>query len=141
MAKLDKDFFTDNEVLFVGYSSRNNTFCKEIYRTFSNKGIKVYPLNNKPNGSYDIKVYNDVNELPKVPKCAYVLLNKDNTKNVIKQLADSGVKKILFHSKKTVTPDTLNQCKEAGVETAVACPMMILGSGIHRIHAFFAGVR
>lgn len=144
MAKLTKEFFSNGEVIFVGYSgenSRNSAFSKQVYQAFVRSGIKVYPLNNKVNARYDIKVYNGLTDMPKVPKCAYVLLNRDNTRKVIKLLADNGVKRILFQNKKNVDLETLNECKKVGIETAVACPMMILGSGMHKIHGFFAGVR
>ncbi|MFP4016555.1 MAG: CoA-binding protein [Halanaerobiales bacterium] len=138
MTKLKKDFFSD-ELLFVGYSARNKGFSNKIYQTFSDNGIRVYPMNNKEN-NYDVKVYQTMEDLPTVPECAYVLLNKDNTKQVVKELVDNGVKKILFHNKKIVDSETLEECSKQGIETAVACPMMIFGSGIHKIHAFFAGV-
>jgi len=141
MPKLNKDFFTDNEVLFVGYSSRNNKFSKAIYEAFSNNGIKVYPYNNKGNNESEIKVFKSLDELPNIPKCAYVLLNKKNTGRLVKQLADNGVKKILFQSSKTVEPETIDECKKLGIETVTTCPMMIFGSGIHKFHGFISGVR
>lgn len=144
MAKLNKDYFLDGEVLFVGYSgngSKNRLFSQGVYQAFMRSGIKVYPLNNKENGSYDVKVYRNLNELPKIPRCAYILLNRENTGNAVKQLADSGIKRILFQNKKNVDPDVLAECSKRNIETAVACPMMILGSGLHKIHGFFAGVR
>jgi len=141
MGKLSRDFFTGNEVLFVGYSSRNAAFSKQVYQAFMRGGIKVYPLNNKAGGSYDVKVYRCISELPKIPECAYVLLNTENARNAVRELAGSGVKRILFQNKKSVDEGILNECKKAGIETVVACPMMVLGSGLHKLHAFFAGVR
>lgn len=141
MPKLNQDFFINKEVLFVGYSSRNNKYSKAIYEAFSNNGIKVYPFNSKDNTKSDVKVYNSLDNLPTIPKCAYVLMNKNNTNKIVKQLADNGIKKILFHSSRTVEPATLDECNKMGIETAVACPMMIFGSGIHKIHGIFAGVR
>jgi len=141
MVKLNKDFFKGNEVLFIGYSARNNRFSNEIYQAFTRGGIKVYPVNNKPNGSYDIKVYNSLSDLPKVPETAFVLLNKENARKAVNQLADSGVKRILFQGKKNVDDELLSDCSKMGIEVAVGCPMMVFGSGLHKIHAFFAGVR
>lgn len=141
MRKISRDFFTGNEVLFIGYSSRNNRFCKEIFNAFANSGIKVYPVNSKANASFDTKVYRSLTEIPKVPKCAYVLLNRDNAGKAVKELAEHGVKKILFQNSKAVDTDMLNECGKMGIETAVGCPMMVFGSGLHKIHAFFAGVR
>lgn len=141
MTKLSKEFFIGNEVLFVGYSAKNQGFSKMVYQAFSNNGIKVYPVNNRENGSYDVKVYKGLEDLPRVPKTAYILLNKDNTRKVIRKLADMGVQKILFQSGRNADQSILEECGKMGLETTVACPMMKFGSGIHKVHAFFAGVR
>lgn len=141
MNKLSKDFFKDKEVLFVGYSSRNNAYSKEIYNAFANNQIKVYPYNTKENASYDIKVYQKLAELPKIPNTAFILLNQENTVKAVKDLLGKGVKKILFRSEKAVDKATLAECEKAGIETAFGCPLMIYGKGMHKIHAFFAGVK
>ncbi len=141
MAKLSKDFIQDKEVLFVGYSSRNNAYSKDIFKAFSDHGIKVYPYNTRTDGNYDIKVYHKLEELPSLPKTAFVLLNKDNTGKAVKNLIDHGIKKILFRSKSYVDEATLAECNKSGIETAFGCPMMIYGTGFHKFHAFFAGVK
>ncbi len=58
----------------------------------------------------------------------------------ISRMASSGVTRVLFHSKKDVEPSDVEACRNAGLETAIACPMMLLGKGIHRFHKFLAGV-
>ncbi|MDF2543815.1 MAG: hypothetical protein K0S47_3533 [Herbinix sp.] len=141
MAKLTKDFFMNNEVIFIGYSSRNASYSNLIYQTFTKNVIKVYPINNKENAQYDVKVYKSLNELKAIPKTAYILMKKENTAKAVKELASKGVKRILFHNNKTVDAATLDECKKAGIETAIACPMMILGGGFHKFHGFLAGVR
>lgn len=141
MIKLNKDFFDGNEVLFVGYSAKNQGFSKMVYQAFTKHGLKVYPVNSKDNGSYDVKVYKSLNELPKIPKAAYVLLNKENASKAVRELAEKGVKKILFQNSKNADTSIIEQCSKLGIETATACPMMSFGSGIHKLHGFFAGVR
>lgn len=141
MVKLSKNFFTDNNILFVGYSSRNKAYSNSIYQAFTDNKIQVYPYNTKDNAAYDIKVYKKLEELPEIPKTAFILLNKNNTAKAVKQLIENGVTKILFYSKSTVDPSILSDCDKAGVITAVGCPMMVYGSGIHKLHAFFAGVK
>ena len=141
MVKLHKDFFKDNEVLFVGYSSRNQAYSKGIYQAFQNHNIKVYPYNTKEDAVHDIKVYKKLSELPNMPKEAFVLLNSENTAKAVKQLIESGIERIIFYSSKTVDPATLEACEKAGVETSAGCPMMIYGTGFHKLHAFFAGVK
>lgn len=139
--KLNKEFFEGGEVLFVGYSGSNPTFSKTVYKAFTDAGLKVFPFNSKQGGTYDIKVYNDLNELPHIPKTAYILLDSKNSNVAFNQLKDRGIKRMLFQSSKAVTKETLEECSKSGIETAVACPMMAFGSGMHRVHAFFAGVK
>lgn len=141
MLKASRDMFTNNEVLFVGYSERNNKFSQMVYRGFSENDIKVYPYNTKDSGNYDIKVYQSIEELPKIPECAYILLNKDNTRQAVNSLADKGIKKVLIHTKKSVDDELLERCENSGIQVAIACPMMLFGSGIHWLHGFFAGVK
>lgn len=140
MEKLSKKFFSGNEVLFVGYSSRNKVFSQDLYRTISNNGIKVYPYNKKTDGLYDIEVYNDLNQLPKVPEAAFILLNSANAAKAAEELSSKGVKRVLFQSKKNVSQETIDFLSKKGIEVYIGCPMMLFGKGLHKIHAFFAGV-
>lgn len=142
MVKFSKNFFkNDDVVLFVGYSSRNKGYSNSVLQAFSNCQIRVYPYNTREDAAFDTKVYKKLDELPGVPTSAYVLLNKDNTKMAVTQLIDKGIKKILFYSKNTVDPATIEECDRAGVVTAIGCPLMVYGSGFHKLHAFFAGVK
>lgn len=138
MAKLYKNFFKDMDILFVGYSSRNSAYSKEIYQAFVNNQMKVYPYNKKENASYDVKVYKDLEELPVMPKSAFVLLNKSNAAKAVKELIDKGVQRILF---RMADQETLAVCQKAGVEAIVGCPLMLYGKGMHKFHAFLAGVK
>jgi Acyl-CoA synthetase (NDP forming) len=139
MVKFSKNFFQDKEVLFVGYSSRNKAYSNGILQGFTDNNIKVYPFNTKENASFDTKVYKSFEELPVMPKSAFVLLNKANSEKVVRQLIEKGVKKILFYSK--IEPQLQAECDKAGVEIAFGCPLMAYGKGMHKIHAFFAGVK
>lgn len=141
MGKISKDFFKGNEVLFLGYSSRSKAFCSEIMNAFARNGFKVYPMNTRTNEGFDVRVYKEFSELPKVPDMAYVLLNSSNAENILKPLKDNGVKRILFQSGKVANQAVMEQCRQLGIETAVGCPMMLFGSGLHRVHGFFAGVK
>ena len=141
MAKLSRGFFTDNEILFMGYSGSSQAFSKSIYKAFTDAGLKVYPVNPKKSDSYEVKVYNDIDELPKVPATAYILLNNKDVKNTVRELKEKGVKKILFQLGKTADKEILDDCAAVGIEAVVGCPMMVFGKGLHRFHGFLAGVK
>lgn len=141
MTKLSKGFFTEKDILFLGYSASTQAFSKSIYKAFSDAGMKVYPINTKKSDTYEVKVYNDISELPKVPTTAYVLLNNKDVKDAVKKLKDNGVKKILFQPGNTANKEILDECAASGIEAVVGCPMMVYGKGLHKLHAFFAGVK
>jgi len=136
------NFFTDNEVLFVGLSSDPKSFSRSVYRDFLKAGINVFPLSMRSFSIDGNNIYHSIEDLPKMPSCAYILLNKENTKIAVNTLKEKGVKKILFHSSSTVDPMTLEECRQDGIETVVACPKMIISKApIHKLQGFFAGVR
>jgi predicted CoA-binding protein len=141
MEKISKGFFKGNDILFVGYSSKNKAFSNSIMNAFVKNGFKVYPMNSRTKNGFDVKVYQSFEELPKVPETAYVLLKSENAVNVIKPLKENGVKRILFQNEKIADKAVLEQCNQLGIETAAGCPMMLFGSGLHRIHGFFSGVK
>lgn len=140
MAKLTKDYFADNEVLILGYPANNDQDMKMILPAFIRNNIKVYALNANATGDAEIKLYKSFAELPKVPKCAYIFLDKNEITPWIDKMASAGVKRVLFHSKNDVLQSDVDACKKAGLETAIACPMMLLGKGIHKFHKLLAGV-
>ncbi len=140
MAKLTKDFFSDNEVLILGYPLEDDRSIKTILPAFQQNNIAVYAMNDKAEKDLDVKLYKSFSELPKVPKCAYIYLEKSKVTPWISVMKENGVERVLFHAKKYVEPEDVEACQKAGLETAIACPMMLLGSGVHKFHKLLAGV-
>ncbi|MBI9099885.1 MAG: CoA-binding protein [Spirochaetaceae bacterium] len=133
-----RDFITNQEILFMGYSSKKDSFSRMIYKELNKAGITVYPVNPKKSENYDIKVYENISQLKKTPETAYILMKKENVSKAFSHIKDSGVKRILFQNRKMVSDEISNECKDRGIEIATACPMMLIGGGIHKIHRFFA---
>ncbi len=140
MGKLTKDYFSDSEVLILGYPLKDDPSMKMILPAFARNNIKVYAMNANATGDLDIKIYKSFAELPKKPKCAYIYLEKNEITPWISQMVSNGVTRVLFHSKQDVEPADIDACKKAGLETAIACPMMLLGKGLHKFHKLIAGV-
>ena len=140
MAKLTKDYFSDGEVLILGYPLKDDPSMKMILPAFIRNNIKVYAMNENAAGDLDIKLYKSFSELPKVPGCAYIYLEKNEITPYISKMKENGVQRVLFHSKSDVEPADVEACRQAGLETAIACPMMLLGKGIHKFHKLLAGV-
>ncbi|SHI02434.1 CoA binding domain-containing protein [Sporobacter termitidis DSM 10068] len=140
MAKLTKDFFTDGEVLILGYPLKDDPSMKMILQAFQRGSIAVYAMNPNAEGDREVKIYKSFAELPKVPRCAYIYLEKEEITPWISQMKENGVQRVLFHSKKDVEPSDVDACRKTGLETAIACPLMLLGGGIHKFHKLLAGV-
>lgn len=138
---LNKELFTNNEVLVVGYPLKEDPTMRYLMQAFLKNGLKVYAVNSGVEGDADIKVYKSLGEMPKVPKTAYMYADKKDIDPWIGQLKAAGVEKVLFHSKKDVDQNQLDECAKVGLKTTVACPMMILGKGMHKFHAMLAGVK
>lgn len=141
MSKLSKDFFINHEVLIVGYPIKTDPSMPMLLQAFLNNGIKVFAQNSAATDDADMKIYTSLADLPRIPKSAYIYLDKKDIDPWIGQLASAGITRVLFHSKNDVDASQLEACKKAGLETAVACPMMIFGKGIHWFHGKLAGVR
>ena len=114
---------------------------KVVLKAYLDNGIRVLAMNAQATGDADVKLYQSFEALPHIPKTAYIFLDKPDIDAWIEPMANHGIRRVLFHSKKDVDPAQLGACQKAGLETAVACPLMLLGGGIHRLHAFLAGVR
>ncbi len=133
------DIFTDNKVLLIGFSNKQGAFSREVYNSFEDAGITVYPYN--PNKSdYDVKVYNSFQDIEDIPEVAVVLLNKESLNSEIENILSSGVKRVIINSKSHISLDVLDKFKRSSVELNILCPLLIVGNGFHKVHKFFAGL-
>lgn len=138
--RIDKSFFMADEVLFVGYSRKNEGFCRTVKEAFERSGARVYPVN--PNGGPGgVQVYPSIGSVPAKPKLAYVLTSKARSAGEVETLAAQGVKRVLFQSRMSADDAILKRCAQLGMEAEIACPLMALGGGLHRFHGFLSGVR
>jgi hypothetical protein len=69
-----------------------------------------------------------------------IYLEKDEITPWISRMKENGVTRVLFHSKKGCGAGRHRIVQKVGLDTAVACPMMLLGKGLHKFHKFLAGV-
>jgi predicted CoA-binding protein len=133
--------FLDKELLFVGFTQKYLRFCMQVYSTLTEKGFTVYPVTNEPKEKFEITVYGSLDKAPKTPRCAYLITDIIETAVLIDPLYERGVRKILFNSRNVADQAILDKCRARGIETAIACPLMAHGGGLHRFHGFLAGVK
>jgi len=140
MDKINKDFF-NGEVLICGCSSKDNLYYKRLHKAFSENGIKVYPMPTDPKSELGFHTYEKFEDLPNIPRCAYVLSHKSITPKIVEQLSELGVNKILFYSMACADDSILKMCEKNRIQTRIGCPMMLFGSGFCWIHSLAAGVK
>ncbi len=140
MKKIDRNFITDNQILFLGVAKKYKSFCNMAYKGFVRNNINVFPVQIDDAGC-DFETYKSINEIKSFPKTAYTIMDTPDNKKIIKKLKSGGVKKILFHSKNIIDDELLKMCDDLGLEVAVSCPLMLYGKGFHRLHGFFSGVK
>lgn len=132
-----KEIFKDDKVLLVGYSKNPSSFSRMVYQAFEDAGISVLPYN--PNkADYDVKVFNNLSDIESMPEVASVVLGKESLSEAIDSILDSGVKRIIINSKASVTQEIVDKCNSKDVKLDVFCPLLIVGTGFHKIHKFFA---
>lgn len=138
--RIEGSFFSADSVIFVGYSSRNIGFCKMVREAFERSGTRVFPVN--PSGSVaGESVFTSIESLSGKADFAVVLTKKERNRAVAQELAKAGVKRVAFANSLCADRGVLDTCAELALEAVVACPMMALGGGLHRLHGFLAGVR
>jgi predicted CoA-binding protein len=136
-----KGLFKDGEVLYAGFSKRNEAYSMSIRDAFEKAGVKVYPYNPRTEASFAITVHRSLGELASVPKAAVIATKAERSAALVEELHAHGVKRLLFVSKTATSPAILERCASLGITAAVACPLMLYGSGFHRFHGWMAGIR
>lgn len=137
--RIPRSFFEAAEVVFIGYSSKEEGFSSLVADTFEKSGAKVYPVN--PDSSrFKRAVYKDVASVPGKPELAYLLTGKRHNLTLLDAVAARGIKRVLFQSPLSADAAVLDKCRALGLEAQVACPMMAFGGGFHRFHGWLAGV-
>lgn len=140
MKKLTRDFFNNEEVALVGLSRDKNAYSQMVYKAMVDKSIKVYPVN-KHKDDFDMEVFEGVEALPDSTTVACLLLNPENMSTILDEVLAKGIKKVMVRSIKQLSDEAISKCDEMKVELVVGCPLMALGSGLHRFHGFLAGVK
>lgn len=132
-----KEIFKDEKVLLIGYSRNPSGFSRMVYHQFEDAGISVTPYN--PNsGDYDVEVYNNFSDIKEMPEVATAILGKESLESSIDEIVNSGIKRLIVNSKGAVTQKVIDKCNEKGVDLDVFCPLLIVGTGFHKVHKFFA---
>jgi predicted CoA-binding protein len=134
-------FLSDRRLAVVGVSRDGKDFSRAVFRAFLERGYDAVPVNpagGEVEGRACLRRLADVQ--PPV-EAALLLTPPAATEQVVKDCAESGVKRVWMHrgaGKGAVSEGAVAFCRERGMDVVDgACPFMFLpgtgfGHGLHR---------
>ncbi len=138
MEKLSKDFF-GNEIVIYGCTKADNMYYKRLNKHFSANGVKVFGLPTTPESELGFETFKDLDALPHVPACAFVLCEKEKTLDAVTDLKKHQVGRILFYSEKFASDEAVKFCEDNGIEVRFGCPLMLYAPASCYLHAAISG--
>ncbi len=139
MENISKTYW-GNEIIIYGCTKSDNMFYKRLYKNFTANNVTVYGLPTTPESKLNFKTFPNLDALPHVPECAYILCNKADTTAAVEDLQKHGVKRVFFHSDIFVSDEAKAFCEKNGIEIRTGCPLMLYAPASCWVHAAIRGV-
>lgn len=140
MEKLNKGFI-GKSLLVCGSTPKDKTHINILKKDFSKAGIDLFFMSPTPKTDFGFETYDSLADLPKVPDCAYILSDKDQTTEILRQVIGLGIKKILFYGPICYSEENERECQVNNIEARKGCPLIFCDVLPCRIHAFFGGYK
>lgn len=133
-----EEFYNSDCFSLIGMSKKSNNFAWGVYKSFNGAGRKVYALH--PNGGEKngVRFYTNFRELPDRPDACIVCTDLKKNKNLISELADSGIKRFWFQWG-SYDKDVLEEAGKYDIVPLTGCVLMYMpeSSFLHKVHRFF----
>jgi len=130
------NLFLENKTLAIAGVSRNHKkFGFLVYKTLSEKGYDLYPINPNTDDRGETNWYRTVSDIPEYVENLLIVTNKRDTEKVMRDAIQKGIKNIWIQQQ-SETPGSLEIAAENKVNlVSKACMMMYANpSGIHKFH-------
>ncbi|MBN2890529.1 MAG: CoA-binding protein [Bacteroidales bacterium] len=141
MTKLSSitEFLAPKKMALIGFSRNPQKTSRAIYKELSQKGFEFYPVNPNSDEIDGIKCYKSISELPTDVDRAYIVTPKVETKKVLEELYEKGIKKAWIHIS-TDTPEAVEYANKNDFELIYKrCVFMFAEpvTSVHSFHRFF----
>ena len=146
--QLVQDFLAQKVIAVVGVSDQRETGANRNYRTFKERGYRVYAVNPRISAFDGSPCYPDLKSIPEKPEAVFMLTSPKVTEQVVQQCVDLGVKHVWMHclmgtkpglaaSSTSVSPSAVEMCRLHGIAVIPgSCPVQFLnadfGHGVMR---------
>ena len=135
---LVQDFLAQKIIAVVGVSDKRETGANRNYKTFKQRGYRVYAVNPRITVFDGAPCYPDLKSIPEKPDAVFMLTSPRVTEQVVQQCVDLGIKHVWMHclmgtkpglsaGSTSVSPSAVEKCREHGIAVIPgSCPAQFL---------------
>jgi predicted CoA-binding protein len=138
-ASIDQ-FLGLKRIAFVGVSRTENSYSRAVWAELRRRGYELLPVNSTANEIDGVPAAHELAELEPAPEGVLIMLPPGETKTVVQEAIDQGVRSIWF-GRGTVSPEAVALARNAGCDVIEGeCPFMFL-AGTGAPHSWHRGIR
>jgi len=145
MANIDnlvQDFLAQKVIAVVGVSNKRETGANRNYKTFKQRGYRVYAINPTISTFDGAPCHPDLKSIPEKPDAVFMLTSPKVTEEIIKQCVDLGIKHVWMHclmgtkpglstGSTSVSPSAVEMCRANGIAVIPgSCPAQFLDADL-----------
>jgi len=143
MTKIDtlvQDFLAQKVIAVVGVSDKRETGANRNYKTFKQRGYRVYAVNPRISSFEGAPCYPDLKSIPEKPDAVFMLTSPRVTEQIVQQCVDLGIKHVWIHclmgtkpglsaGSTSVSQSAVEMCKGNGITVIPgSCPAQFLNA-------------
>jgi predicted CoA-binding protein len=141
MAKIDDlvhDFLAQKVIAVVDVSDKRETGANRNYKTFKQRGYRVYAVNPRISTFDGARCYPDLKSIPEKPDAVFMLTSPKVTEQIVQQCVDLGIEHVWMHclmgtksglsaGSSSVSASALEVCRANGIVVIPgSCPAQFL---------------
>ena len=140
-------FLAGRRIAVAGVSRQTAQVANAVYRKLRSAGFEVFPVNPNAAEAEGVRCYPDVGSVPGPVDGVVIAAHPDVALSLVRQCADSGVKRVWFHrsiGQGSVSADAVRECGTRGIACIVGgCPLMYCEpvDGFHRCLKWWLGLQ
>jgi uncharacterized protein len=138
-----RDFLAQPRFAILGVSRQPRDFSRSLFREFCNRGYDAVPVNPEADEIDGRACFHHLKDVQPPVENVLLMTSPAVTDAVIKDCAESGVKRVWFYragGRGAVTAEAVRFCELNGISVIPgACPFMFLpgAAWYHRLHRLF----
>lgn len=128
------DFLRTEPVAMIGVSSSGKKYGNHAFKTLTDEGYKIIPVNPKMSIYYSIKCYPNLSAINPAPKSLIISTKPENTLLILDEFKKIGGEQVWFQQGADFG-EAVDFCKTNGIKYYQGyCILMVSRSFPHSIH-------